>query len=84
MKENKNHFWLWKEIAQKRGWETIAYHPLGYTCPMCHKETCGFSFVDHIWMSPKGKYYHVDCALKRLKREVSIPQIRRYLAGKGK
>jgi len=46
-----------REIAKKKGWATQAFKPAG-KCRGCHKDIFFFEWTEHVWISPKGMYYH--------------------------
>lgn len=59
----------WNKIARGKGWNTCPYVLGGPSCRMCHTECIGFGYTQYIWESPKGGYYHRNCAIIRLEKE---------------
>lgn len=61
-----------KDRAEEEGWNTCPWVSPGRICRKCHKEMIGWGYVSHLWVSPRGVYYHLDCAVKRLEKELRI------------
>ncbi len=61
-----------KEIARVGGWRTCPFCGVGHTCRGCHKEIISWGYTENAWMSPKGTFYHIDCAVKRFEKKLKI------------